>query len=267
MARRSIWLEAACRLWLGHGPSPKCLSIIARPLPGGFAPRFGPRVVFGFRARGLGLGYRPVQRNDAPLRSGWQRKLKNGAARRIGARPQAPTVLLDDRTADRQAHSRGPESRTEMSTPPASVRSVLTSSSRGPSLVPVIASIALMIKFRTTCCSSTRSPETGGKVSTSFVCTETPFFSASVRMSSIASRIAALISTGRLRRASSRTLEPRRVPSNRETRSSPIATLSAERPQTRAQAGVCCCYGRIFATLAIFLRPVRSNSVRRGKSR
>jgi hypothetical protein len=78
--------------------------------------------------------------------------------------------------------SRGPESRTEMSTPPASVRSVLTSSSRGPSLVPVIASIALMIKFRTTCCSSTRSPETGGKVSTSFVCTETPFFSASVRM-------------------------------------------------------------------------------------
>src|SRR5271166_2736660 len=40
------------------------------------------------------------------VRSGRQCKLKNGASRRVGGRPQAPAVLLDDRTADRQAQTK-----------------------------------------------------------------------------------------------------------------------------------------------------------------
>src|SRR5262249_6267795 len=71
---------------------------------------------------------------------------------------------------------------------------VLISNSRGPSLVPRMASTALMIKLSITCCSCTRSPWMSGKPSTSSVCTETPSFAASPRVISITSRIASFIS-------------------------------------------------------------------------
>jgi len=51
---------------------------------------------------------------------------------------------------------------------------VPTSNSRGSSLVPPIASIALTTRFRTTCCS----------------CTETPFFATSPRVGAMTSSTA-----------------------------------------------------------------------------
>src|SRR5258708_22079547 len=60
--------------------------------------------------------------------------------------------------------SPGPESRTATRTPPVSALPVLISSSRGPSMSPLMASTALMIKFSTTCWSCTRSPSMSGKL-------------------------------------------------------------------------------------------------------
>src|SRR5271165_5074311 len=91
--------------------------------------------------------------------------------------------------------SPGPESRTATSTSPDSVVLAPIRSSRGPSLDSLMASKALRIKLRITCCSSTRSPRTAGRPSTSSVCTRTRLFVASLRVSLITSRIAALMST------------------------------------------------------------------------
>ena len=135
-----------------------------------------------------------------------------------------PPCSLDNRSADRQPQTNslrlgrvkgleevllhgklyfpGPEFlRTETSTPPALAFSVVTSSSRGPSRIPVIASMALISQVQNNLLEL--GPDLlkpAVKVSTSSVCTETPFFAASVRMNAFASRIAALISTGSLRR-------------------------------------------------------------------
>jgi hypothetical protein len=68
----------------------------------------------------------------------------------------------------------------------------LISKSRDASPTPVIASIPLMIRLRITCCSWTRSPWISGKPSAKSVRTETPCFTASPRVSSTTSRIAAL---------------------------------------------------------------------------
>ena len=81
-----------------------------------------------------------VEANDAFLPAG-----------RIGARPQSSTVRLDDRTTDRQPQSQAVRfGRVE--------GVVVISSSLKPSLIPLMASVALRIKLRTTCCNSTRSP-------------------------------------------------------------------------------------------------------------
>ena len=130
--------------------------------------------------------------------------------------PQPSTMRFDDRAADRQAepqtgrfgriegiekalqsHRRQsrPESRTATCTASDSVFSVLISTSRGASFIPLIASMALMVKLRITCCSCTRSPSIGGKPSASCVRTETPFFIASPCVRATTSRTASLIAT------------------------------------------------------------------------
>src|SRR5208282_3110315 len=103
---------------------------------------------------------------------GGQRELKD-AAGRIGARPQSPAVRFNDRTADRQAQPqaawfcrveglqeilesgrRQSRARVANQQSPNSVLPVEISSSRDPSLNSLMASTALRIKLRITCCSS-----------------------------------------------------------------------------------------------------------------
>ena len=95
------------------------------------------------------------------------RGLKQGSMWLARRGPAPSAMSLNDRAADRQAHPRaarfggvkglekpfdalgfnpGPESRTETRNP-GSVFAVLISNSRGPSLIPLIASMALMSKL------------------------------------------------------------------------------------------------------------------------
>ena len=139
----------------------------------------------------------------------------------------------------------GPESRTATSTSSGSVLPVVISNSRGPSLVPLMASMALMSRLRITCCSSTRSPKTSGKSSPRSVCTATPFLTASLWVSSTTSRIAPLVSTHSLPRGaplmSARTrpmTSPARLPSltmrtSAFLRLDKIRRLGAEPAQSR----------------------------------
>src|ERR1700687_3433627 len=99
------------------------------------------------------------------FRAGWKvciarkHKLKGGATPLVRARPEASAMRLDDRTADREAQPQagalrrveGFETRAAPSTPLVSFV-VLISNSLGPSLAAPIASSALTIKLRSTCC-------------------------------------------------------------------------------------------------------------------
>jgi hypothetical protein len=82
----------------------------------------------------------------------------------------------------------GPESRTATSTPSGACALVPISNSRDPSLTSPIASIAFMIKLRTICCSWMRSPRMAGKPFASPICSETPFCSNSLRVTSMTSK-------------------------------------------------------------------------------
>ncbi len=149
------------------------------------------------------------------VRIGRHGELEDGPARGVGARPQSPAVRFDDRAANREPQPQtallgrveglkdvleslrrqsGTESRTATSTPPGSALTVLINNWRALSLVSLMAWTALMIKFRITCCSCTRSASMSGKPSARCISTETPFFVASSRVSSMTSRIAPLIS-------------------------------------------------------------------------
>jgi hypothetical protein len=88
----------------------------------------------------------------------------------------------------------GPESRTATSAPFDSSFSVQISYSRASSRMLLIASTALIITLRITCCGCTRSAWTVGEGSAKCVSTDMPFFVTSSRISSSASRIAPLIS-------------------------------------------------------------------------
>ena len=148
-----------------------------------------------------------------------QGELKLGAAGQVRARPQSAAVRFNDRTTDRQAHPHalglgrveslenalkvagakpGPESGTSTDTPSGSLR-VPMNNCRSFSPTSRIASMALMIKLSSTCCSWTRSPWTRGKPSANCVRTETLLFAASVRVSTITSRMASLIATASFR--------------------------------------------------------------------
>ena len=123
--------------------------------------------------------FRVTRHVSASLIFLWQNELKDGSLRFVRLRPQSSVVSLDDRAADRQAHAQaarlgrveGLEQPLELrwiqprtlsctitSTPPEAAVPVRTSRSRAPSLTPPIASRALTIRFRITCCSCTRSP-------------------------------------------------------------------------------------------------------------
>ena len=107
------------------------------------------------------------------------REVKDGPPRHIRARPHSTAVRFDDRPADRQPQpqtvrlgrvegleqpleSRRRQARTQIphrdTRFPDPAVPVLISNSRSPSRTPPMASTALMIKFRFTCCSCTRSP-------------------------------------------------------------------------------------------------------------
>ena len=108
-----------------------------------------------------------------------QREPKDSAVGLVRGGPYPSPVSFDDRTADRESHahaaglgrvecverrsrlsgfSPGPESCTSTSTPFDASSAVLIINSRDPSLTSLIASTALTIKLRITCCSWTRSP-------------------------------------------------------------------------------------------------------------
>ncbi len=113
--------------------------------------------------------------------------------------PYTSPVSFDNRTADRESHAHAIglariESRTMISAPGESSFPEPTTRSRRPSLTPLIASIALMIKLSSTCCSWTRSPGIDGKSLESRVSNETPPFSAWPRVRATTSRIVSLMS-------------------------------------------------------------------------
>src|SRR5262249_36926407 len=71
--------------------------------------------------------------------------------------------------------------------------------SLGPSPVPLMDSMALMIKLRITCCNWIRSPRMSGTSFDSCVCSDTRMFCAWLRAKAMTSRIASLISSQSLR--------------------------------------------------------------------